>query len=231
MSDQHNESEATTSEAWKSAAKIAGATGLWAIVHSILADDKVKERIGQRLGEERRIAFYRVFYNLQAVLTFGILLLYIAKQPRRVLYEAKGKVKWLFHAAQFASLCYGVWAALQLPVMHFTGLPHLWAYFKGQKMPREAIAQGPTVLEDDSLRDSGPFRWSRHPLNLAPLGVFWFWPTMTSKRLAFNLIATIYNLYGSVREEKHLLKATPKYQAYKQRVPFFLPRPKHKDSS
>jgi protein-S-isoprenylcysteine O-methyltransferase Ste14 len=219
MSDETKDKKA----AWEGAVKIGAATGIWAITHSILADDKVKEWISHFVGEERRVAFYRMSYNLLALLSFGALLLYIARQPRRIIYEAKGKVKWLFHAAQFASLCYGAWAALQLPVMHFSGLPHLWAYLSGKKMPREAIAQGPTVLEDDSLRVTGPFRWSRHPLNLAPLGVFWFWPTMTSKRLAFNIVATIYNLYGSVREEKHLSRATPQYRSYQESVPYFLP--------
>lgn len=217
MSDQTKDDES----AWKSAGKIAAVTGLWAVFHSILADDKVKEWVGKRCGEKRRTAFYRVFYNVQALLTFGALLLYIARQPRRIIYEAKGKLKWLFQGVQLASLCFGAWAALQLPITHFSGLPHLWAYLTGRKMPHEPVAQGPTVEANDTLWVSGPFRCSRHPLNLAPLGVFWFWPTMTSKRLAFNIVVTLYNLYGSLREEKHLLKATPEYREYQEGVPFF----------
>jgi protein-S-isoprenylcysteine O-methyltransferase Ste14 len=219
-----------TSSLWRSAAKVAGATALWATAHSLLADDRVKERVGQVIGHERRAAFFRVFYNVQAVLSFGALLLYFARQPGRVLYEARGKSVWLFRAGQAASVLYGVWAALQLPVTHFSGLLHAWSYLTGKKMPREAEAQGPTVEEDGSLRATGPFRLTRHPLNLAPLGVFWLWPKMTSKRFAFNVVATLYNVYGSMREEKHLLKASEQYGDYQKQVPFFLPWPK-RDSS
>jgi protein-S-isoprenylcysteine O-methyltransferase Ste14 len=46
---------------------------------------------------------------------------------------------------------------------------------------------------------------------------------MTTRRLAFNVVATLYNIYGSTREEKHLLKASEEYRDYQKRVPFFLP--------
>lgn len=213
----------TSSQVWRGILRSGLATVLFALWHSLLADSRVKGRVKQSVGEQRAIAFYRVFYNVQAVCTFAALALYIARQPGRVLYEAKGRRRRVLQSGQLAALGYGAWAAHQLPLAHFSGLPHLWAYLSGRSLPREAEAQGPTVEQDGSLQASGPFRWSRHPLNLVPLVVFWLWPKMTTNQLIFNLLVSFYNVYGSCREEERLSGASPQYQGYRERTPFFLP--------
>lgn len=203
--------------------RCAVATILFALWHSALADYRLKEKTKQYLGEERAVAGYRVFYNAQAVCTFAALVLYIARQPGRILYEARKPWRGIMRAGQLAALVYGVWTAHQIPIIHFSGLPHLWAYLTGRPLPREAEAQGPTVQEDGSLCDTGPFRYSRHPLNLVPLVIFWLWPTMTTNRFIFNVLASFYNYYASRREEERLARATPQYQEYSRRTSFFWP--------
>jgi hypothetical protein len=89
----------------------------------------------------------------------------------------------------------------------------------------EPAAQGP-ALAGDQMRVRGPFRLTRHPLNVAPLPIMWFFPRMTTNLLAFNLVSTVYLVLGSVLEENRLLarygQAYAEYRA--SGVPFYVPR-------
>lgn len=201
----------------------AAATLLFGAWHSLLASSTIKQKARQTLGPEKAVAYYRVFYNAQALLTTGALLFHVVRQPGKTLYEATGVGRFMLRFGQVLALAYGAWAALQLPLSHFSGVPHLLAYLKGSQMPPEAEAQGPTVEEDGSLRTTGPFRWTRHPLNVAPLGVFWLQPKMTSNWLVFSALVSLYNIIGSYREEKRLAEASPGYEEYRGRTAFFCP--------
>lgn len=72
---------------------------------------------------------------------------------------------------------------------------------------------------------TGPFRYSRHPLNLAPLLIFWLQPTMTTRLLGFSLASGAYLVLGSVHEERRLEAAYGRpYRRYLERGPsFYLP--------
>jgi methanethiol S-methyltransferase len=113
------------------------------------------------------------------------------------------------------------------------GLRSLLAWARGEMpVPPEPEAQGPAPVREplpgrlpSDLRIRGPFKLTRHPLNLSPVPVFWLTPTMTVKRLAFNVAATLYMVLGSMHEETRLLAAYGKtYRRYQySRVPFFWP--------
>jgi protein-S-isoprenylcysteine O-methyltransferase Ste14 len=76
------------------------------------------------------------------------------------------------------------------------------------------------------MRVRGPFRLSRHPLNLAPLPIMWFNPRISTNLLAYNLVSTAYLVLGSVLEEHRLAaKYGEPYREYQaSEVPFYLPR-------
>jgi hypothetical protein len=94
-------------------------------------------------------------------------------------------------------------------------------------VPPEPEAQGPALDEEGRRHAAGPFAWSRHPLNFAPLPVFWLHPRMTTSLLAFNIAATAYLVVGSWHEEARLREAYGEaYSAYQRSgVPFYLPSP------
>ncbi|HEV2130886.1 MAG TPA: hypothetical protein VGR27_07280 [Longimicrobiaceae bacterium] len=208
------------------AVKLALATAAYGIVHSMLASRAAK-RVGARaFGERNQRAFYRPFYIVQAVLTTGALLLYARQLPARTIYRVRGPAAWLLRAGQSAALLHAVAAAREVGLARISGLESVLAHLHGREVPVAPVAQGPELdPRRGSLTSGGPFRWSRHPLNFSPIPIFWLAPHLTTRRLAFNVVATLYLILGSVHEEVRLREAYgAKYRAYeKSGVPFFFP--------
>ena len=195
------------------------------VVHSALASLKAKEAAGAtfRHGAE----WYRVAYNAQSVITFGALAWYIATRPKRTLYHVRGPAAAAMRLAQAGGVIFAIAAARATGVLRLTGLDNAIALARGTHPHPVPIAQGPELDElGGHLRIEGPFRLARHPLNLAPLAPFWFTPHLTSRRLAFNLVATAYLVIGSCHEERRLARVYgEQYEAYRRSgVPFYSPR-------
>jgi hypothetical protein len=93
-------------------------------------------------------------------------------------------------------------------------------------VPPEPEAQGPALDAEGKQRAGGPFAWSRHPLNFAPVILFWLTPRMTTNHLAFSAAATAYLVLGSLHEETRLRQAYGvEYAAYQNSgARFYLPR-------
>lgn len=213
--------------------KVAGATGLFALVHSALASRKAKEVAASVLGERNRNAFYRPFFNTQAVVTSGALAYYIYRQPDQKLYHVQGWPAWLMQAVRLAFLGYGVAAARQIGLSRLLGWPGLKARLSGQNLvPPEPEAQGPAPGLTEELNAEGPFQTSRHPLNFIGIPILWLSPTMTLKLVLFNTLATSYFWLGSYHEARRLRQAYGEaYRNYeKSGVPFFWPGRKRQKS-
>lgn len=208
----------------KVASKVALATAAFAVVHSALASRTAKAVAAQKMprGRER----YRALYNAQALVTFGALTWYIARTPRRTLYSVHGPAAALMRLGQFSGVALAFIAARATGIATLAGVD---AREHGTLSIRDAFvpaAQGPEADDRGRLRMDGPFRIVRHPLNLAPLAPFWLTPHLTTRRLAFNCVATLYLVAGSVHEEVRLRSAYGEAYAQYQRsgVPFFVPR-------
>ncbi len=212
---------------WKSMFKVAAATAAFGVVHSLLASRAAKRAAASHLGERNRNGLYRVFYIGQSLVTFGMLAAYIRRQPGRELYRVEGPLALLMHAVQAGAVAYATSAAGQVGLRRITGLESLLAWLGDGPVPPEPEAQGPALDGEGSEHAAGPFAWSRHPLNFAPLPVLWLWPRMTTNLLAFNVAATVYLVVGSLHEEARLREAFgDEYDAYRDSgVPFYVPAP------
>lgn len=224
----------------KSIVKIVAATALFAGVHSLLASRGAKRAAARMSGERLRNALYRPLYNVQAVITFGALVLYGSRLPDRELYRAGESLSRLMRFGQVLSVLYLVYGARQIGLLRFAGGPNLWALLAGRtSVPREPEAQGPALDARGEVKATGPFRASRHPLNFAMITALWLMPRMTVNLAAFNVVVTAYLIAGSVHEEARL--RTTYGQAYvdyqNSGINFFVPsvsclvRPKLNDSS
>ena len=200
------------------------ATAAFAALHSALASVRVKEAAARQHRHGREL--YRAAYNAHAVVAFGALVWFIARQPKRTLYRATGATAVMLRIGQSAGIVFAAAAARATGLGTLTGLDNVRALLANEPWRPAPAAQGPEMNPDGTLRIRGPFRAVRHPLNLAPVAPFWLTPHMTSRRLAFNLVATAYLVLGSVHEESRLRRQYgERYEAYQRGgTPFFVPR-------
>src|SRR6185312_952278 len=212
---------------WRSMFKVMAATAVFGLVHSALASRTAKRAAAEAFGERNRNGLYRVLYIAQSVATFGLLAAYIRRQPSRELYRIEGPAALLMHAIQAGAVVYATSAAGQVGIRRILGLESLSAWLGDGPVPPEPEAQGPALDAEGRRHLIGPFAWSRHPLNFAPLPIFWLWPRMTTNLLAFNTAATIYLVVGSLHEEARLWETFgDEYAAYlNSGVPFYIPAP------
>jgi methanethiol S-methyltransferase len=205
--------------------KLAAATAAFAAFHSLMASTEAKEVAARVLGRRRRDATYRMLYNAQAIVTFAMLVGYGSVLPKRTLYRARGPMVGLLRIAQIAGVGWALLAAREVGVLRLAGMSNFISFLRREPNPPGPAAQGPERLPDGRLSTGGPFRWSRHPFNLAPVPVFWCTPHLTTRRLAFNVVATVYLVLGSLHEERRLRSLYGSdYEAYRNcGIPFFLP--------
>ncbi len=212
---------------WINMLQVAAATAGFAAIHSFFASRTVKAAAARAFGERNRNGFYRLFFVAQSFLAFALLAMFGLSLPNEQLYRVEAPLIWLVYGVQALALVYTLAAAHQVGLLRIGGLTNLFRWFGRGEVPPPPEAQGPALDTEVQLRRLGPFAWSRHPLNFAPIVLLWLWPTMTTNLLAFNAMATIYLFVGSWHEEARLRAEYGElYSEYqKSGVPFYFPRP------
>ncbi len=203
------------------------ATLLFGLFHSLLAARVTKDFVAGIMGQRWRNAFYRPLYIAQALITSILLVIYLARQPYRVLYHLRGPWAWVLNGFRMAALLGMAWASREIGFTRLVGWVGIKAFKDGEShVPPEAESQGPAYEAGTGMRATGPFRYSRHPLNLLPVPFLWLSPKMTDRRLAFAIMSTLYFWLGSKHEEARLIRAYGEaYRSYQTSgVGFFLPR-------
>ncbi len=205
--------------------KTAVATIAFAAIHSALATRTAKHAAGNAVGNTRRDAGYRAFFVVQSLLSFTALMVYAARLPKRTVYRITGPSKLLLRFGQAAGALHLLAGLREIGFTRWAGIRNLLAYREGRPIPFGPVAQGPEIMDNGLLVANGPFRWSRHPLNFSGLPIFWLTPHMTTRRLGFNVVSTVYFILGSAHEEARLRDAYgDAYIAYVGNgVPFFWP--------
>ncbi|QDT17094.1 methyltransferase family protein [Alienimonas californiensis] len=207
------------------AVRVAAATAAFAAVHSLLASRTVKRAVGRAVGERNRAGLYRVLFNGSAVAGAGLIAVVAVRAPGRELYHVRGPQAGALRVGQLGGTLFALAALRQVGVTRFLGLPSAAAWLAGGPVPEPPEGQGPALDAVGLRRAAGPFAWSRHPLNLAPLPILWLNPRMTTNLAAFNAATTLYLVVGSLHEEARLREAYgDRYVAYQHSgVPYYLP--------
>jgi protein-S-isoprenylcysteine O-methyltransferase Ste14 len=176
------------------------------------------------VGTRKRDGLYRIFFNVQAWVSFGGLAIGLARVPDRELVSIEGLPRAVLRLARFGAAGMTIWTGLILGPLRFNGVPQIVAYLQGKQPPPEDEAQGP-IREKGRLKVVGPFRLIRHPANLGPFLFALFSPRITVKGAMLTVLLGIYGVLGSLHEESRLrARYGTEYERYRQGVPFFLPR-------
>ena len=180
---------------------------MWGIVHSLLASVGFKNFLRRTLGN-RFMRFYRLFYNLFAVVSIAPVLYLMVALPDKTLYQVPSPWSYLMLAGQGISVILLLGAVLQTDVLSFVGLRQLTEEEK-----------------TGSLVTNGLYRFVRHPLYTFSLLILWFSPSVTVNSFIVYAALTIYVLIGIVFEERKLLREFgQEYADYKSITPMLLPR-------
>lgn len=110
----------------------------------------------------------------------------------------------------------------------FAGIKGAKALRDGEDEIPQAQAQGPEIEGDGTIRATGVYRWTRHPLEWAPALLLLSSPMMKTNWLAFDVLAAIYSVAGALHEEKRLGRENPNYAKYQQETAFWMGKPQAK---
>lgn len=181
---------------------------LWGVLHSLLASHAAKEAFRRRFGG-RAARFYRLGYNLFAVVSFLPILALAILTPDRVLYLVPLPWSALMAAGMLLAAAALLIGFLQTDVWEFLGLKQITASAEAQ--PGKLVTRG-------------LYRYVRHPLYTAGLVFIWLMPLMTVNLLAINTALTIYILVGVLFEERKLRREFGQaYEEYAAVTPMLLP--------
>jgi hypothetical protein len=147
---------------------------IFGVVHSLLASRQAKAAANTIFGERSRNGLYRFGYNAFSVLWLIPATIWFSRLPDRDLYWIRPPWSWLMRLVQFGSLGMAVSSAKIVGVLKITGLEELQGFIKGLEPAAEPEAQGPPLGLDGDMVVAGPFRITRHPLNLAPRDILLF---------------------------------------------------------
>ena len=189
---------------------ILAAMAIYGVLHSVLASRVMKLWAESIFGAPAARTWYRLFYNLVAVLTLLPVFWLIATTPDQPLWSVSQPWASAFRLVQLVGVIGAVIAVMQTGAFSFAGFSQLFEGGKGEE--RGVLVTG------------GLYRLVRHPIYTFSLLVLWFSPTFTVNSLAFALGATGYFLIGMIFEERKLTQEFGQsYIDYKSKTPALVP--------
>ncbi len=182
--------------------------------HSILASNKIKEILTNKFGN--KIAFYRLFYNLFSILTFG-LVYYLLPRPSQLIYDLQFPYDIIILDIQIFGLFGMFWAGSLIDVKEFLGISQLKRYFNGTY----------NVADFDEKKElvfNGAYKYSRHPIYSFSIIFIGARPLMNVFSFTIFVLAVLYFIIGAYYEEKKLADYFgAEYAEYQKNVPMIIP--------
>lgn len=205
---------------WSTAIRAAGATVLYAVVHSALAALPAKRGARRVASERASDGLYRFGFNGFAVVTLAAMLRSIWSLPDQRLYRIRGVPRLVMWGGQLACVLALLQTNRQNGFGHVTGIRQATEFIRGRSIGPTPVVQHP-LPDGDCLEGwTGTFRLSSHPNNYLVLFLYWLSPVMTVKWASIGLVTAIYMVLGSLHEDYRLLAAYGnRYRCYRARVP------------
>jgi protein-S-isoprenylcysteine O-methyltransferase Ste14 len=179
---------------------------LWGVMHSLLALLRFKSFLLRSLGAGF-MKFYRLLYNIIAIISIVPVLYLMSSLPNKSLYQVPAPWSTLMLAGQAISALFLFVAVMQTDLLSFAGLRQL--------------------IEEErpgGLVTRGLYRSVRHPLYTFSLFILWLVPSMSLNSFIVYAILTVYVLIGIFFEERKLLREFGgAYEEYRLVTPMLIP--------
>jgi protein-S-isoprenylcysteine O-methyltransferase Ste14 len=185
---------------------------LWLVygtLHSVLADNKVKQFFEQKVGKDYR--YYRLLYNLLALLFLVMIIAYQLMLPVERFWEFDWRIHLVGNVLKYGGLLLVLIAISGYNLREFSGLAY---------SPRNTNAGSGT------LKTTGLLRYVRHPIYTGTLLFIWglFVEEASVQNLIMAVCITVYVRIGIVFEERKLVaEFGENYLAYRRRVAMLFP--------
>ena len=147
-------------------------------------------------------------------ITSGIFLFLVVIfwQGTSSLFEAEGLTRAILRIMFILPVAGFFWAVKALGLFDPFGIKGILDYQRNKKSRPVAF----TVR--------GPYQWVRHPLYLFMLVMIWSCPNLTTDRLLFNILWSVWIFIGTILEERDLTaQFGDAYRKYQKKVPMLLP--------
>ena len=182
----------------------------WCVLHSAMISISVTEYLKKRLGPVFR--FYRLFFNLIAILTLIPVALFAYSIQTQVIFHWNGYMR----IGQVILLGIAV-------LLFFLGArKHDARQFLGIRQIKEGTANK-ALSDTGELDTSGVLDITRHPWYLGVILFIWA-RQLDVSAILLNVIFTAYLIVGTYLEEKKLVgEFGEKYLAYQKRVSMLIP--------
>jgi len=174
--------------------------------HSLLASTGIKDLLRHAFGNGF-MKFYRLLYNIYAVISILPVYYLMVTLPDRNLYQISAPYNYLMRVGQGASIFFLFVAIFQTDLLSFAGLRQL---FEEEKT--------------GSLITGGLYHFVRHPLYTFSLLILWFSPSMSLNSFIVYSALTLYVLIGIIFEERKLFREFgQQYEEYRSVTPMLIP--------
>jgi len=185
--------------------------GAWCFLHSFMITPAVTGFVRKRFKKAYR--YYRIVYNLTALVTLAPVLLYsFSIKGGPLLFHWEGPFRIIQGVLVISALFFFIGGAKRYDLAQFLGI----------RQVREDDACG-VITEDCRLDTGGILSMVRHPWYAGGILIVWAGNPDLVEILA-NLVITAYFLIGAFLEEKKLLvEFGEEYTRYRQRVSMLFP--------
>ncbi|MBC8211265.1 MAG: hypothetical protein H8E21_09365 [Gammaproteobacteria bacterium] len=180
------------------------------LIHSLLASIVVKEFVAARWPAA--MAYYRLFFNLLAVLLLALPLWFTLAWTGDWLWQWTGLASWIVTGVSLLAVAGFVWSLKFYDMHEFIGF-------------RQLSEQVKSVDDQEHFQLSPLHRWVRHPWYFFALLLIWA-RDMNLAMLISSIMMTLYFIVGSWLEERKLVRYHgDRYRQYKKMVPGLVPLP------
>jgi protein-S-isoprenylcysteine O-methyltransferase Ste14 len=180
---------------------------LFFIQHSVMIRTSFRSRLAPIIPPHYHPSTYAIASGIALA---AVVLLWQPSQT--VMYQAEGLVRLLARAISVLAIIGFSWGVRALGNFDTFGLVPIKVRLRGKQLrPPNFIVRG-------------PYLWIRHPLYFFMIVLIWSAPDVSSDRLLFNVLWTLWIVFGSYLEERDLVAEFGQgYRDYQKTVPMLFP--------
>lgn len=184
----------------------------WCVVHSAMISLTFTDYLKDKLGSNYR--FYRLFYNITALITLIPLIIYSAEPIGQLLFQWAGFFLILQSLLAITVLALFILGAKKYDLFQLFGIRQI-----------KSGNSHSSLSKTDDINTSGILSLTRHPWYLAAILFIWIRDSdIYVSTLVINIILTSYIVIGTILEEKKLIiEYGDNYRAYQEKVSMLFP--------